>query len=157
VFEIGRLELGEKPAHAGTFNLEHADRVAPRQQLVGVGVIKLQARQIGRLLAQQFANIGNQRQVLERQEVELDEAQLLDRMHLVLSNREAVLRLLLVDIQRHIVGERPVRNYHAGGMTRRVTQQALELEGVLEQLGIFLALLAKARLHLERILERKIA
>ncbi len=69
----------------------------------------------------------------------------------------AVSALLLVDVERHDFVQRHVGDHHAGRMARGVTQQPFELEGVLEQFGMLLALGLEPRFHFERVLKRKIA
>ena len=64
-----------KPAHPRPFHLEHADRVAAREQSVALGIVERQAVQIRRLLAagaHQVEGLDYEGQVLEREEVELD-------------------------------------------------------------------------------------
>ena len=51
VLEIRRLELGQEAAHPRPFHLEHADRVAAREQSVALGIVERKAVQIRRLLA----------------------------------------------------------------------------------------------------------
>ena len=137
--EAGRLELADEAAHPRAFKLEHADGVAAREHLVGVGVVQPQAVQVRRLFAaclDQSERVGNQRQVLEREEVELDKPDVLDALHRILRDRQRRLVAFLVDVQRHEVGERLIGNDDARRVPRSVTQQALELECVVEKIGM---------------------
>ena len=68
-----------------------------------------------------------------------------------------VLVALLVDVERHHIGERHVGNDDAGGMPRGVAQQPFELERVVEQLGICLALSLSRGSISSASLEREIA
>ena len=104
-----RLEFRQEPPHPGTFHLEDADGVAAREQLVALGIVEIKAVQIGRRFAagrDQIERVLDQRQVLEREEVELDQPDLLDTLHRILRDRDRFLVALLVDVERHHVVQR---------------------------------------------------
>ena len=138
VLEARGLELRQEAAHTRAFHLEDANGVAARQQLIALGIVEIEAVQIGRRLAagrDDIERVFDQRQVLERQEVELDQPDLLDTLHRILGDRDGFLVALLVDVERHHILQRNVGNHDARGMPRSMAQQSFELERVVEKFG----------------------
>ena len=120
VLEAARAELGDHLPHAAAFHLEDADGVALGEQLVGLGVVERQLRQVevgasgrfGRMMAH---GVGEEGQRLQAEEVELDEADPLDVVHRVLREHRA----FLVDEERQVLRERSVGDDDAGGVAAR--------------------------------------
>ena len=73
--------------------------------------------------------LAQDRQVREAQEVELEQAQRLDAVHLVLGHQRVGVGRLL---ERHQLGQRLAADDHAGGVGRGVAGDALELLGELD-------------------------
>ena len=91
---------------------------------------------------------GQRRQA---QEVELDQARLLDVLHVELGGRHQRAR---VAVERHQLVQRPVADHHAGGMGRGVARQAFELQRDVDHArhpGIVVARLLEPRLQLDRL------
>ena len=107
--------------------------------------------------AHQAEGLDDESQILEREEVKLDQSDLLDSLHRVLRNRHRAVCAFLVGVERNDLGQRDIGDDHTGGMARRVAQQPFELESVFEKVGMALALVLEPRLHLERLDQRKIA
>ncbi len=121
------LHLDEGLAHPCAFHLEHADRLAARQHLVGFGIVEGQARQIDvdAALLDELHSGGERGQRLEAEEVELHQPRLLHPLHVVLGDAHAGARIA---VERHELVERPVADDDAGGVGRGVPVQALELQ-----------------------------
>ena len=126
------LHLDQRLAHADRFDLEHADRLAARQHLVGLGIVEGQLRQVDRnaALGDQLHRDGQRRQRLQAEEVELHQPGLLDPFHVELGDAHAGAR---IDRERDELLQRPVADDDAGGVGRGVAVQALELLRDLEQ------------------------
>ena len=133
VLEAVRLQLAQRIAHALTFELEHADRVALLQQferrrvverqLAGVDVDAPPRDQLPRRL--------DHREGLEAQEIELHQPRGLRPFHAELGRRQLRAR---VAVERHEVDQRPVGDDHARGMGRGVTVEPLQPLADIEQL-----------------------
>jgi len=131
--------------------------VALAEQLVGLLVVERQRREIDGLvlvLLDQLDDVGQQRQRLQAEEVELDQTDPLDVAVRVLGEDGAV----LVDEERQVLGERSVGDDDAGGVLGGVAEKPFELERVVEErlLALALAQLLQPRLELERLLERMV-
>ena len=90
VLEAVGPHVDQRPAHALTFHLEHADRLAARQHLVGLGVVERQAREIDvdAALAHQLARrVSSTVSVLRPEKIELHQARRLDPFHVELGHR----------------------------------------------------------------------
>ncbi len=108
------------------FHLEHADGLAARQHLVGLGVVERDAQEIDldAALAHEPHRGLQHGQRLEAEEVELHQARRLDPFHVELGHRHVRFRIA---IERHQLGERPVADHDAGRVRRGVAVQAFEL------------------------------
>ena len=153
VLEPIGTHLDERLAHAGRFQLEHADRLAAPEHLVGLHVVERDLFEIdddGALL-QQLHGSRQRGQRLQAEEVELDETGVLDPFHVELRRRHVRLRIL---VQRHELVERAVSDHDAGGMGRGVGIQTFELLRDLQQardLWFGLGRLPQPRLALDRL------
>ncbi len=124
-----------------------------------MGVVERDARQVellaladvvGPRVDQAHGDVDH-RQGLEAQEVELDQARLLDVVLVVLGDERAAL-LVLED--RHVIPERTLADDDARGVLARVARQPLELAGLVEQLldaRIAVVHRLELRLDLERL------
>ena len=156
VLEPVRLHVEQRAAHALAFQLEDADRFSPRQLVVGFLVVERDRRQIeldAALLQQPHRGLQH-RQRLQPEEVEFDEAGLLDPFHVELGHRHVGFRIA---VHRHELGQRPVADHDAGGVGRGVAVKPFELErdveGALDD-RIAVALGLQLGLALDRLGER---
>ena len=155
VVEAVGLELAQRVAHAAGFQLEHAGGLAPAEQIEGGLVVERQPGQLERRAALLDQPLG-QRQQRERgqaEKIELDQARLLDVLHVELGHRHVGARIA---VERHQLVERAVADHHAGGVGRGVARQALELLRDVDQALDLLVLarrLGEARLEHQRLLE----
>ena len=126
VLEAVGPHVDEGAAHALTFHLEHPDRLAAREALVGLGVVERDAGEIDLDAAggDELHRRLEHGQRLEAEEVEFDEARLLDPLHVELGHRHVGLGIA---IERHQLRQRPVADDDAGGMGRGVAVEAFEL------------------------------
>ena len=149
------LEPAQHVAHAAAFQLEHAGRVRPRDHLEGSGVIERQALQVD-LDAPDLQQVDGGLQDgkrLQAEEIEFDQAGLLDILHVELADRHVRARIA---IQRDQFFERPVADHDAGGVGRGVAVQAFELQGDIDQPGdalVLAPLFLELRLDLDRFLQ----
>ena len=156
VFEAIRTHVDQRTAHAGTFNLEHADGVAARQHLVRFGVVERQGGQID-VDAAPFHQLDREIEHGERrqaEEIELHQSRRLDPFHVELGDRHDGFRIA---IERHQLVQRPLANDDAGGVGRGVAVQPFELLRDIERAPgdrIAIALGLQSRLVLDRALER---
>ena len=86
---------------------------------------------IAAVLADQVDGLAQDREVGQAEEVELEQAQRLDAVHLVLGHQRVRVGRLL---ERHQLGQRLARDHDARGVGRRVARDALELLGEADQL-----------------------
>ena len=125
--ERAGLELQHEVGHARRFDLEHALRVAPTEQVVGDLIVHRDGVYVERLeallLADHALRVRHQREGLEPEEVELDEADLLDVDHVVLGHHVTGLRVL---VERDHVDQRLRPDHDAGGVLRGVTGEPFE-------------------------------
>ncbi len=127
VAHLGRLELLDVSAHPGAFQLEHAHRVAAAQQLEGAGVVQRQVVDVEidlPMLLHQLDRIGQDGEVDEAQEVELQEAERLAGVHLELGHRGLAVGRAL---ERHDLGQRLAADDDPGGVGGRVAGHAFQL------------------------------
>ena len=125
VLEAVWLQLAERIAHALTFELEHADRVALLQQfdrrrvverqLAGIDVDAPPRNQVTRRL--------DHGEGLEAKEIELHQPRGFRPFHAELGRRQLRAR---VTVERHEVDQGPVGDNHARGMGRGVTVEPLQ-------------------------------
>ncbi len=89
VVDRGRLELPDVAAHAGRLELEHAGRLARGEELERGGVVERDVVEVdddAPLGPDEVDRLAEDRQVREAEEVELEEAEGLDPVHLVLGH-----------------------------------------------------------------------
>ena len=140
VLETVGPHVDQRAAHARTFHLEHADRLAAGHHLVGFLVVE---RQVGKIdvdaaALDELHRRLEHRQCLQAEEVELHEARGLDPFHVELGHRHQRFRIA---IERHELRQRALADDDAGGMGGGVAMQPLELlrdvEGALDHgLGV---------------------
>ncbi len=133
VVDRGRPELLDVAAHARRLELEDAGRLARGQQLEGLGVVErdgLEVDALAAVLLDEVDRLAQDGQVGEAQEVELEQAQRLDAVHLVLRHERVRVGRTL---ERHELGQRLAADDHAGGMGRGVAGDALDLLGEVDE------------------------
>ncbi|MCY1493744.1 hypothetical protein D9M68_275870 [compost metagenome] len=157
ILDAVRPHADQRLAHAGAFHLEHANRFAARQHLIGLRVIERDARQINfdaALLHEIDGDLQNG-QGLQAEEVELDEARLLHPFHVELGDRHVGARIA---IHRHELRQRTVTDHDTGGVGRGVAIEAFDLLGDVEKPRddwLLLGFLLQAWLFLDRLGERR--
>ena len=105
------------------------------------------------LLPDEVDGVAEDRQVRQAEEVELQQAERLDPVHLVLGHERVGVRRLL---ERHQLGQRLAADHDAGGVGRGVPGDALELAGEVDHplhAGIGVDLALQVRRDLERLVE----
>ena len=139
VFQAVGLHLADDVAHAGTFQLEHARRIALGQHGVGGGIVQRQRRQI-HLCPRHRLDMGHggghHRQGFQPQKVELDQSCGFHPLHIELSDRHIGPGIA---VQRHQAVQRPVADHHPGGVGRGMAVQAFQLHAGIQQVrdGLF--------------------
>ena len=146
VVELGRAHLLEPLAHALGLELEHADRVPAGEHLVGADVVEGQRRHVrpraGGAL-DDVQGVLDHVEVAQPEEVHLQQADLLDRLHRVLRHRAVDALAVgvgprrarrLGELQRHDVGQRAVGDHDRRGMDRGVADDALQPPGDVDDL-----------------------
>ena len=159
VFDRGGLVAPQHIPHAVRFKLEDAGGQARVEDLfVGHLIVERQRLQVqllaARLLDQPQCSIDDGERG-EPEEVHLQQAQLLHRLHVVGGNDFVVLGAM----QRNQLGQRLRRNHHAGGMHTGVAHQAFQLLGGVDQLfGLRLGFVGRSqrRRILQRLAERDV-
>ena len=142
VLELGRLDLLERLAHALGLELEHAHRVAAGHHLVGLLVVERQRRHVDPAVARALDDgqrVLDHVEVAQAQEVHLEQADLLDRLHRVLGDGAVDLRAVLPhagvgELERDDVGQRAVGDHDGGGVDRGVADDPLEAAGDVDDL-----------------------
>ncbi len=157
VVEAVRLELAQRIAHAAGFQLEHAGGLAAAQEVEGRRIVERQGRELepGAALVDQALGQDQEGERGQAEEVELDQARLLDVLHVELGDRHVGAR---VAVQRHQLVERPVADHDAGGVGGGVARQALELLRDRDQAADLLVLarrIGEPGLELESLLQRR--
>ena len=130
--QIG-LHLLQRVAHAGGFQLEHADCVARGQKFECRAVIKLDPFEIGHIPAgglDILQRAGDHRQGFQAEEVELHQTGRLDPFHVELGGGNIRAR---VAIKRHQLIERPVTDHDTGGVGRGVAEESLQFQSHFQQ------------------------
>ena len=132
VLDAVRPHADQRLAHAGTFNLEHADHLTARQHGVGVLVIERNAGEVDvdTAAADELHRRLQHGQRLQAEEVEFHEPRLLDIFHVELGDRHIRARIA---IHRHQLRQRPVADDDAGGMRRGMAIESFELLRRVEQ------------------------
>ncbi len=132
VLEPLGLRLPQDVPHARALELEHAQRLALREQLVGLRVVERQRREVDHHAGGPLDGpdgIVEQRQRAQAQEVHLQEADALDLLHPPLG-RDFVPGTL---VEGRVLGNRLRRDHDAGRMNRRVARHPLEPARHLQQ------------------------
>ena len=146
VVEVVRLEALEQGAHAVRIQLEHAQRVAARQQLVRPPVVERDLRVVDRLLAvggDVLQRVADHREVGQAQEVHLHQAQRLARMVLE-RRRDRPVRALQ---QGRRVRDRLRAHDRGARMHTRLADQALDAHRLIgDALGVRVRLVQLAEL-----------
>src|SRR3569623_3303577 len=154
VLEAVRLELLEHLAKAARLELEHAGRIAARDHLEDAGVVLRDPRDV-ELLALALLQIDepdrglDHRQRLQAEEVELDEAGLLDLLHRELRDDLVV----LAAEARHVLPQLLVADHHTRGVHARVAIAPLARRRQLQQLAVQRRLVVEL-LQFRRLLAR---
>ena len=135
VVDRRRLELTDVAAHARGLELEHAGRLARCEELERLRVVERDVVEIDgdpAVLLDEVHGLAQDREVGQAEEVELEQAQRLDAVHLVLGHEGVGVRRLL---ERHELRQRLPRDDDARGVRGRVARDALELLGESDELG----------------------
>ncbi len=156
VLEAVRLHRAQCLAHAGRFKLEHADGRALAEHCKGLFVIE---RQIVRVdvaagVADETRSPVDDRQRLEAEEIEFDEACRLHPLHIVLGGGKVRARIA---VERRQLVERAVADDDPCRVCRCMAVKPLKLQRLFEQRRdafIARALLAQSRLALDRLGKR---
>ena len=157
VVDRGGPQLLDVAAHARGLELEDAGRLAAGEQLEGPRVVERDVLEVDALAPRcsvdEVDGLAQDGQVGEAQEVELEQAQGLHAVHLVLGHERVRVG---GPLERHELGQRVAADDHAGGMRRGVARHALELAGDVDELVdalVALVHLAEGRGDLERLVE----
>ena len=142
VVEAGRGERAHEGPHGAALELEHADGVAPPQHPETAGSSRATSSMSGRCpggALDQVEGPLDDREVAQPEEVHLEQAELLDAVHLVLGDDRGVLG---VDARRsglrwigQVLGERVLGDDHGGGVDAVLAPQALEALGHVDDLA----------------------
>ena len=114
-------------------------------------------------VADDLDGVADHVEVAEAEEVHLEEAELLDAVHLVLRDDRRVLGVLPalgLALDRQVGGERLLGDHHRGGVDAVLAAQALEALGHLDHLGGVLVLvphLPEVGGHLVAVLVLRVA
>ena len=134
VLEVVRLHQPQQRPVAGGVELEHAERVAAGQQLVGGLVVERQAEQVDRdapVGLDGLDRVGHDRQVAQAEEVHLEQAEALAGRVVELRDDRAVVG---PGPHRDVVGERLGGHDHAGRVHAGLADQALDAPGGVDDL-----------------------
>ncbi len=121
VLEDRRLHLAERLAHARGLELEDAHRLAAREHRVGLLVVERDRRHVD--AADQLDRLVDHVEVAQAEEVHLQQAERLDRVHRELGHDLLVGALLL---QRDRVDQRLGADHDAGGVDRVLADEPFE-------------------------------
>ena len=155
VVELGGAHLAQRFAHPFRLELEDADRVAAREHLVGLAIVERQLRHVRPLAGGLLDDVERRLddvEVAQPEEVHLQKADLLQRLHRVLRH-DAVPALaaarVLGELERDDLGERTVGDHHRGGVDRVVAHDPLEAaRGVDDAAGVGLGVVHAAQIGL---------
>ena len=129
VLEPGGLHAAQQVAHRPTVELEHAERVAAAEQLVGGRIVERDRVEVevdAPVGLDVLECVADDRQVPQPEEVHLQQADGLARRVVPAGDDRAVLRPLP---QRDRVDERLGAHDHGAGVHARVADQALQAAG----------------------------
>ena len=176
VVEAGRLQRPHEGAHRAALELEHADPRAALQELQRGVVVERDGVDVEVGVAvgvQHLDGVGDDVEVAQAEEVHLQQAELLDAVHLELrDDRRHLGRLagLGLALHRQVLGERFLGDHDGGGVDAVGALQALEALGDVDdlldvgvgvvhrpQLGRRLVAVGVLRDLLEAVLERGVA
>ena len=134
VVEAGRGQRAHERPHRAALELEHADRVAPAQHGERRGVVERDRVDVGPVAGgglDQVEGPLDDREVAQAEEVHLEQAELLDPVHLVLGDDGGVLGVVAVRLalDGQVLGERLLGDDHGGGVDAVLAAQALEALG----------------------------
>ena len=151
-----RLELADVAPHARGLELEDPGRLARREQVERGLVVERDGLEVDldrAVVADEVDRLAQDREVGQAQEVELEQAEGLDAVHLELGHQRVGVGRPL---ERHELGQRLAADDDAGGVRGGVARHALELAGEPDQpldLGVGVVhLLELGRQH-ERLVE----
>ena len=157
VHEAGGLELRADALHPLGLELEHAERLATADHLVGLGVVIRDGRdvELGVDRAPDLVHRSlHHGEVAQAEEVHLQQADALDDVHVVLR-----VDAIVADLhQRHVVGQRILRDDDACGVGRGVACQPFDRRCGVEQLsnlGVVIVQYAQLRNLLESLRDRQ--
>ena len=158
VVEALRLRLAQHLAHARALELEDAVGLAVDEQLIGLRVVErdgvdVEVDAFGALDLGE--RVADERQRAQAEEVHLQEADAIDLLHRPLGRDFVAVALE----ERRVVGDRPGRDDHAGGVDAGIARHALEPLAHLEQVldaRILLLHLPQHRVLGQRLLERHV-
>ena len=143
VVEAGRGQRADQGPHRGRLELEHPDGLPPAQHLEGGAVLEVDGVDVDLDLPgppDQLDAVGDDVEVAQAQEVHLQQAQVLDPVHLVLGDDGRVLdglaRLGLA-LDGQVVGEGVFGDHHRGGVDAVLAAQPLQALGHLHHPGRF--------------------
>ena len=143
VLEPVGLKLAQHVAHARTFKLEHAGRIAAAQHLECLRILQRDRRQVDLHAARADQPLRHRQdgERLQPKEVELNQPRRFDIFHVELGDRHVGARIA---VQRHQLVQRPVADHHAGGMGGGVAVQPFQLQPHGDHLADGLVLIALA-------------
>ena len=154
VVEARRREGAQRRAHRRALELEHPDRVAASQHLVGRLVVEGDGVDVGtgpRGLLDEVEGRLDDREVAQPEEVHLQQPELLDPVHLVLGDDRRVGGIgprLGLALDRQVLGEGLLRDHDRRGVDAVLAAQALEALGHVDhrlRVGVGLVHLPQAR------------
>ncbi len=153
VFEVGGRERAEQRAHRPTFELEHADGVAPAEQVERRRVVEGDAVDVGTragALGDEVERDLEDVEVAQPEEVHLEQPEVFDPVHLVLRDDRSVLDAPAgfgLALDRQVLGERVARDDDGGGVDAVLAAQTLEAASdVDDALGVGIGLVERAQL-----------
>ncbi len=134
VVELGGGHATQQVAHRPAVELEHPERLAAGEQLVGGLVVETQVVEVERGLAVErdvVQGVVDDREVAQAQEVHLEQAEGLADPHVELRDDRAV---GLAPLDRDDVDQRFLGHDHAGGVHAPLPLEALEVLGGVDDL-----------------------
>ena len=156
IFEILRLHVGEKAAHAAGFELEHAVRLALGDHIVHGLIVQrdILGLHIHARVAHEVERVADDGQRAQTEEIHLEQAELLDGAHRELGGDD-----LVVALERHIIGDGLVGDEHArrmgGGMAGKTLERAAGVDQPLDA-RILLIVLFQLRRDFQRARQRHV-